>query len=147
MFSWDVPNIQKVCLRYAWGKAGICLQYSWIYLNIFKSKTWVFSVKLHFCLGEQSKKQMSQKVEKPKRGEAKPKIKKSTIPIVDYFEKKGGPDFQIFPKFKCMKYGFDFYNILVTYWWDIGKFGTNMADIWLKLFQCSTLIWCLYGLR
>ena len=39
----------------------------------------------------------------------------------------GGPDFQIFPKFKCMKYGFDFYNILVIYWWDIGKFGTNMV--------------------
>ena len=50
------------------------------------------------------------------------------MPIVDYFEKKGGgPDFQIFPKFKCMKYGFDFYNILVIYWWDIGKFGTNMV--------------------
>ena len=40
-----------------------------------------------------------------KNGGSDLKIKKSTIQNVNYFEMKGGePDFQLFPKFKRLKY-------------------------------------------
>ena len=41
---------------------------------------------------------------------------------VDYFEMSvGGPDFQISPKFKWLKYDLDFDDIWVIYWSDIRK--------------------------
>ena len=65
---------------------------------------------------------MSQNCGKVHKGGSALKIKKSTIQNVDYFEtRSGGLDFQIFPKFKWLKYGLDFDNIWVTYRWDIGK--------------------------
>ena len=44
-----------------------------------------------------------------------PKIKKSAIQNVDYFEMRegGGPDFQVFPKFNWLKYGPEFDAICV----------------------------------
>ena len=67
---------------------------------------------------------MSQKVEKVKKGGgATSEIKKSTIQNVDFLNEVDSI-FQVFPKFKLMKYSLDF---------DIGEtkttFGAFMADI------------------
>ena len=64
-------------------------------------------------LGEPSKLEMSRKSGKSPKGGGRSalKIKKSTIQNVDYFETRGGSlDFQIFPKFKWLKYGLEFDN-------------------------------------
>ena len=70
---------------------------------------------------EQPKQKVPKGGKSPKRGEA-PKMKKSTIQNVDYFETRvGEPDFQGHPKFKYMKYGLDFDAICMRYLWDIGN--------------------------
>ena len=72
-------------------------------MYLFPKDLAILRVDAHFIRG--AVKEMSRNVGKVKND-------------IGYFEKwrGGGPDFQIFPKFKCMKYGFDFYNILVIYW-------------------------------
>ena len=55
-----------------------------------------------------------QKYPKKGGGRSLAKIKKSAIQNVDYFEMRGGgPDFQVFPKFKWLKYGPEFDAICV----------------------------------
>ena len=71
-------------------------------------------------------------MEKPKKGGGgktqNQKVHNSNCGLL-WEEGREGPDFQIFPKFKCMKYGFDFYNMLVRYRQICYKYGWYMIEI------------------
>ena len=68
-----------------------------------------------------------------------PKIKKSTIQNVDFFEMRGGLNFHIIRKFKWLKYGLDFEDTgcpkkMIR---KIFFYKNSPSQKWMKLYQLN----------